>query len=156
MDQSDLNTGHVDPFSKFPIRVKWQGRYVAWMSKTTVIQPTGREPNDLNDASTDHKAPGRRKYEPITLEQGITHDKDFEQWASGALNRDPQSGRKASDIFIEIYDAAAKRTVVWTVHQCWVSNFHVKHNLDNKTDAIKIERITLEHQGCERVLPWEP
>src|SRR5882762_6045842 len=30
------------------------------------------------------KGLGRTKYEPITLERGVTHDKDFEEWANSA------------------------------------------------------------------------
>jgi pimeloyl-ACP methyl ester carboxylesterase len=29
-----------------------------------------------------HKAPGATKYEPITIERGITHDMEFERWAN--------------------------------------------------------------------------
>ena len=34
------------------------------------------------DPSSDRKSPGRTQYEAITLERGVTHDPEFEQWAN--------------------------------------------------------------------------
>ena len=34
------------------------------------------------DPSTSRKSPGRTEFEAITLERGVTHDPDFEEWAN--------------------------------------------------------------------------
>lgn len=152
MTQSIVNPRNVDPYGKFTIRVKWEGRYVAGMSRTTAIKSSAEVARNPSEPSTAHKSPGRAEYDVITLERGVTYDKDFEQWANGTLNPGSGSGKKTStkDILIEIFDDAGKVAVVWSVHRCRVSKFRVVRDLDNDSNAVTIENITLEHEGCER------
>jgi phage tail-like protein len=146
------NPQNDDPYGKFAIHLKWEGRYVAGMSRMTAIVPATEVARNSGDSSTAHKLPGRTEYEPITLEHGVTYDKDFEQWANGAWNADSQSGRKTPrmDMLIEIHDEVGKPPVVWSVHQCWVSKIQVLHDRDNEVNAVIIDQITLENEGCER------
>ena len=37
---------------------------------------------DGGDPSSSAKSPGRTEFEAITLERGVTHDLEFEQWAN--------------------------------------------------------------------------
>ena len=88
MAQFSVNAARVDPYKNFKFRVKWDGRYVAGVSKVGALKRTN-EPvvhRSGGDPSTTNKSPGPTKYEAITLERGVTHDIDFEQWANKVWN----------------------------------------------------------------------
>jgi len=62
------------------------------------------------DPSTSFKSPGRTEYDAITLERGVTHDPEFEQWAGKVTSSGAGLGSEVSlrnfrkDTFIEIYN----------------------------------------------------
>ena len=82
------NPRRFDPYKNFKFRVKWDGRYVAGISKVGALKRTTEvvEHREGGDPSTGRKSPGRTKYEAITLERGVTHDLEFEQWANKVWN----------------------------------------------------------------------
>jgi phage tail-like protein len=88
MAQFSVNPHRFDPYKNFKFRVKWDGRYVAGVSKVGALKRTTEivEHREGGDPSTSHKSPGRTKYEAITLERGVTHDTEFEQWANKVWN----------------------------------------------------------------------
>ena len=81
MAQFTVNAGRFDPYKNFKFRVKWDGRYVAGVSKVSPLKRTTEivEHREGGDASTSRKSPGRTMFEGITLERGVTHDVEFEQ-----------------------------------------------------------------------------
>src|SRR5712671_989269 len=84
MVQFTVNPRRLDPYKNFKFRVMWDGHYVAGVSKVSPLKRTTEvvEHREGGDQSTSHKSPGRSKYEAITIERGVTHDIDFEQWAN--------------------------------------------------------------------------
>ena len=68
MVQFAVNAGRVDPYKNFKFRVRWDGRYVAGVSKVGALKRTVEvvEHREGGDPSTAHKSPGRVKYEAIT------------------------------------------------------------------------------------------
>ena len=84
MAQFSVNTHRFDPYKNFKFRIKWDGRYVAGVSKVGALKRTTEvvEHREGGDPSTSRKSPGRTKYEAITLERGVTHDPEFENWAN--------------------------------------------------------------------------
>src|SRR5688572_4247619 len=84
MAQFSVNAQRLDPYKNFKFRVKWDGRYVAGVSKVGALKRTTEvvRHRDGGDASSSRKSPGRTEYEAIMLERGVTHDLDFEQWAN--------------------------------------------------------------------------
>ena len=103
------------------------------------------------------KGLGRTKYEPITLERGITQNHDFEVWANAAQVLD--SGAPATslaqlrrEISIVLLNEEAQPVYRYTVHRCWVSEFQAMPDLDAGANAIAIEHIKLENEGWERDL----
>src|SRR5262245_49338838 len=84
MAQFNVNPHRFDPYKNFKFRLKWDGRYVAGISKVSSLKRSTEvvERREGGDPSSAHKSPGRTRYEPITLERGVTHDPGFEQWAS--------------------------------------------------------------------------
>ena len=101
------------------------------------------------------KSPGRTKYEPITLERGVTHDTEFEQWANKVWNFGAGLGAEVSlkdfrkDIIIEVYNEAGQLALAYKVYRCWVSEFQALPDLDANANAVAIQTIKLENEGFE-------
>ena len=87
MAQFSVNAQRFDPYKNFKFRVKWDGRYVAGVSKVSALKRSTEvvEHREGGDPSTSRKSPGRTKFEPITLERGVTHDTEFEQLGEQGL-----------------------------------------------------------------------
>src|SRR5688572_18382393 len=109
MAQFIVNQARFDPYKNFKFRVKWDGRYVAGVSKVGALKRTTEivKHRDGGEPSTTRKSPGRTEYEAITLERGVTHDVEFEQWANKIWNLQSGPGSEASlndfrkDVIIE-------------------------------------------------------
>ncbi|MEM6353554.1 MAG: phage tail protein [Cyanobacteria bacterium P01_D01_bin.14] len=158
MAQFSVNATRLDPYKNFKFRVKWDGRYVAGISKVGALKRTTEvvEHREGGDPSTVQKSPGQSKYEPIALERGVTHDKDFEQWANKIWNYGSGLGAEVSlkdfrkDIIIEMYNEAGQLAIAYKVYRCWVSEFTALPELDASANAIAIQMITLQNEGWER------
>jgi phage tail-like protein len=101
------------------------------------------------------KGMGRTKYDPITLERGITHDPEFQDWADAAQKLDkgaPNQSLKGlrKNIRIELLNEAGQPVMRYTVHRCWVSEYQALPDLDAGGNAIALEHIKLENEGWER------
>src|SRR5574337_1101046 len=83
MAQFSVNTQRFDPYKNFKFRVRWDGRYVAGVSKVSALKRTTEvvKHREGGDPSSSRKSPGRTEFEAVTLERGVTHDKEFEDWA---------------------------------------------------------------------------
>ena len=103
------------------------------------------------------KGLGRTKYESITLERGLTQDKDFETWANAPQVLDkgsPSTSLKdlRRDIRIELQNEAGQAVHRYIVHECWVSEYQAMPDLDGGSNAIAVEHIKIEHHGWEHDL----
>src|SRR6476659_8604164 len=82
-----VNINRFDPYKTFRFLVFFgtSTAPVAGVSKVTGLKRSSDviEYKQGGDAII-RKGLGRTKYEPITLERGVTHDPDFEQWANAA------------------------------------------------------------------------
>lgn len=168
MAQFQVNAQRFDPYKNFKFRVKWDGRYVAGISKVGALKRTTEviEHRVGGDPSTVLKSPGQSKYEPVTLERGVTHDKAFEQWANKVWNFGAGLGSEVSlrdfrkDLIIEMYNEAGQLAIAYKVYRCWVSEYQALPELDASANAIAIQMLTLQNEGWERDLdvnePTEP
>jgi phage tail-like protein len=168
MAQFNVNAKRFDPYKNFKFRVKWDGRYVAGVSKVTALKRTTEvvEHREGGDPSMSRKSPGRSKYEPITLERGVTHDSEFEKWANKVWNFGAGLGAEVSlkdfrkDMIIELYNEAGQLVIAYKVYRCWVSEYQASPDLDANANAVAIQTIKLENEGWERDLevaePDEP
>ena len=79
MAQFSVNPQRFDPYKNFKFRVKWDGKYVAGISKVGGLKRSTEvvKHREGGDPSSSRKSPGRTEYDPITLERGVTHDADF-------------------------------------------------------------------------------
>jgi phage tail-like protein len=158
MAQFEVNTARFDPYKNFKFRIKWDGKYVAGISKVSALKRS-TEPikhREGGDPSTDRKSPGRTNYEAVTLERGVTHDKEFEQWANKVWNHGSALGSEVSladfrkDVILEVYNEAGQLAVSYKLFRCWVSEFQAMPDLDANANAIAIQTIKLENEGWER------
>jgi phage tail-like protein len=163
-----VNTQRFDPYKNFKFRVKWDGRYVAGVSKVGALKRTTEmvEHRVGGDPSTVRKSPGQTKYDAITLERGVTHDKEFEQWANKVWNYGAGLGSEVSlrdfrkDLIIEVYNEAGQLALAYKVYRCWPSEFQALPELDASANAVAIQTLKLENEGWERDVevtePTEP
>src|SRR5579885_87631 len=93
-----VNAQRFDPYKNFKFRVKWDGQYVAGISKVSGLKRTTEvvKHREGGDPSTTRKSPGRTEYDAITLDRGVTHDKEFEQWANKVWNLNGGPGTEVS------------------------------------------------------------
>lgn len=168
MVQFSVNAQRFDPYKNFKFRVRWDTRYVAGVSKVSSLKRTTEvvKHREGGDPSTTRKSPGRTEYEAITLERGVTHDKEFEQWANKVWNNGANLGAEVSlkdfrkNIIIEVYNEAGQLALAYKVFRCWISEFQTISDLDANANAVIIQHLKLENEGWERdeevVEPQEP
>lgn len=158
MAQFSLNPHRFDPYKNFKFRVKWDGKYVAGVSKVSALKRSTEvvEHREGGDPSSSRKSPGRTKFEAITLERGVTHDPEFEIWANKIWNYGSGLGSETSlkdfrkDIIIEVYNEAGQLALAYRVYRCWVSEFQSLPDLDANANAVAIQTLKLENEGWER------
>ncbi len=168
MPQFTVNAQRFDPYKNFKFRVKWDGRYVAGVSKVGALKRSTEvvEHREGGDPSSSRKSPGRSKYEPVTLERGVTHDLEFEKWSNKLWNFGAGLGAETSlkdfrkDITIEVYNEAGQLALAYNVFRCWVSEYQALPDLDANANAVAIQTLKLENEGWARdtavVEPAEP
>jgi phage tail-like protein len=166
--QFSVNASRLDPYKNFKFRVKWDGRYVAGISKVSALKRSTElvEHREGGNPSTSNKSPGRTKYEAITLERGVTHDTEFEKWANKVWNFGSGLGSEVSlkdfrkDLTIDVYNEAGQKVLAYNVFRAWVSEYQALPDLDANANAVAIQTIKLENEGWERdtdvVEPAEP
>jgi phage tail-like protein len=159
-----VNAHRFDPYKNFKFRIKWGGKYVAGVSKVGALKRTNEvvEHRDGGDPSTVRKSPGQTKYEPITLERGVTHDTEFEQWANKVWSfNNAQAGPESrtqevsladfrKDIIIDVFNEAGQKVLSYQVYRCWVSEYQALPELDASANAVAIQTMTLQNEGWVR------
>jgi len=168
MAQFSVNTQRFDPYKNFKFRVKWDGQYVAGVSKVTGLKRTTEvvKHREGGDPSTSRKSPGKNEFDPITLERGVTHDPAFELWAGKVWRLGAQLGAEVSlqdfrkDIILEVYNEAGQKVLAYNIYRCWVSEYQALPDFDANANAVAIQHIKLENEGWERDIavtePTEP
>lgn len=163
-----VNSQRFDPYKNFKFRVKWDGRYVAGISKVSALKRTTEvvKHREGGDPSTSRKSPGRTEFDAITLDRGVTHDVDFEQWAAKVWQIGAGLGSEISlkdfrkDLIIDFYNEAGQLAISYKVYRAWVSEYQALPDLDSNANAVAIQHIKLENEGWERDVsvtePTEP
>lgn len=158
MTEFTVNSHRFDPYKNFKFRVRWDGRYVAGISKVSALKRTTEPVKHRagGDPSSQRLSPGQTTYEAITLERGVTHDTEFERWANKVWNYGSGLGGEVSlkdfrkDIIIEMYNEAGQLAIAYKVFRCWVSEYQALPELDGSASAVAIQTIKLENEGWER------
>lgn len=158
MAQFTVNPQRFDPYKNFKFRVKWDGRYVAGISKVSALKRSTEvvKHREGGDQSSSRKSPGRTEFDAITLERGVTHDTEFEKWANKVWNYGSGLGAEVSlkdfrkDLIIELYNETGQLVLAYKVFRAWVSEFQALPDLDANANAVAIARLKLENEGWER------
>ena len=156
MAQFTVNASRLDPYKAFMFRVKWDGKYVAGMSKMSAMKRS-TDPvvhRDGADPSHERKSPGKSKYDAVTFERGLTHDAEFERWANLVH---PYAGDKSRDLVhykkeltLEVMNEKGHAALRYFLHGCWVSEFTAVPALDANANAVAVESLKIELEGWER------
>jgi phage tail-like protein len=162
MAEFTVNATRVDPYKNFKFRVKWDGAYVAGISKVSPLKRTTEvvKHRDGGDPSTSRKSPGRTEYEAITLERGVTFDPEFEKWANKVWdyqNAQAQNSQNEvslkdfrKDLIIDFFNEAGQKVISYHVYRCWVSEYQALPELDANANAVAIQHLKLENEGWDR------
>jgi phage tail-like protein len=166
MAEFSVNPTRFDPYKNFKFRVKWDGKYVAGVSRVSALRRNTQvvAHREGGDPSAPRLSPGLTSFEPITLERGVTHDPEFEQWATAVwkLGGQPESALAdfRKDVTLDLFDDAGQLVISYIIYRAWVSDYQALPALDAEADAVAIESITLAHEGWARdpsvVEPKEP
>lgn len=156
MAQFTVNTHRFDPYKNFKFRIRWDGKYVAGVSKISALK-FSTEPvvhREGGDPSTARVSPTTIKFEPITVERGITHDPEFENWAKLVYNVDGPAAISLKDfrkdIIIELLNEQNNIAKAYKVYRCWVSEYTALPEVDANANAVAFETIVLQNEGWER------
>jgi phage tail-like protein len=154
MAQFVVNTHRFDPYKAFIFRVKWDGKYVAGLSKMSALRRS-TDPvthREGGDPSHERKSPGVTKYDAVTLERGKTHDPEFEAWANLIHSLDSPISLKnfRKDIVVDVFNEANQKVLSYKLFRCWVSEYTALPALDAGSAAVAIESMKLELEGWER------
>jgi len=153
-----VNTSRFDPYKNYRFLVYFgtSTTAVAAVSKVTALKRSS-DPIDYREGGNAIilKGLGRMKYEPITMERGITFDSDFEDWANAAQVLDSGSPSTSlanlrKEMRIVLLNEEAQPVHQYKVHRCWVSEFQALPDLDAGQNAVAIEHIKIENEGWER------
>ncbi len=151
-----VNSYRYDPYKNFKFRLKWDGKIVAGISKVSALKQT-TEPvthREGGDPSTQRVTPSTWKFGPITLERGVTHDPEFENWAAliWSIGGDGDISLKnfRKDIIIDLLNEQGVVAKSYKVYRCWVSEYQALPDLDSNAHAVAIEHMILQNEGWER------
>ncbi|MDT7543573.1 MAG: hypothetical protein QOE33_3477 [Acidobacteriota bacterium] len=156
----NVNINRFDPYKAFRFLVYFDTSTtpVAGVSKVTGLKRS-TDPIEYKEGGNAiiRKGLGRTKYEAITLERGITHDADFENWANAAQILDkgaPSQSLKSlrKEVRIDLLNETGQPVHRYIVHRCWVSEYQALPDLDAGANSVAIEHIKLENEGWEHDL----
>jgi phage tail-like protein len=157
MVEFTVNPTRVDTYKNFKFLIKWDGKVVAGLSKMSALKRTTEvvKHRTGGDPSTSHKSPGRTEFEAITLERGVTHDLEFENWANrvkfgAGLGGEVSLAKFRKDIIIELLNEAGQVVIAYKVFRCWVSEYQALPELDANANSVAIQHIRIENEGWER------
>jgi phage tail-like protein len=154
MAEFTVNATRFDPYKQFMFRVRWDGNYVAGLSKMSALK---RSTDPIvhrvgGDPSAERKSPGKTKYEAVTLERGVTHDTEFEKWANLVHSlQNPMSLKNfRKDITVDVFNEADQKVLSYKLSRCWVSEYQALPALDAGSASIAIQTLKLELESWER------
>lgn len=152
-----VNAHRYDPYRTFMFQVIIDGQPVAGLRKMGALKKK-TEPvkwRSAGDPSHERIMPGGTSYEPVTLEQGLTHDLVFENWANlvnniqGPAAMSLKNYRK--DLVINVLNLQGVVAISYKLFRAWVSDFQTLPDLEaGNMNTVGIQTMTLQHEGWER------
>ncbi|MEP3654249.1 MAG: phage tail protein [Litorimonas sp.] len=160
-------TFRTDPYENYRFKLEWDGNEVAGFSnvgglvrtQVAIAHPSG------GDSNSPRYLADQSSYEAITLERGVTHDVDFEQWANkvwdykkstagekdeGAKNQNVSLKDFRKDMTLNLFNEAGQKVLAYKIYRCWPSEFTATPEMDGNGNAVAIQSLRLENEGWER------
>lgn len=156
MARFSVNTDRFDPYLNFKFKVMFDGDYVAGLSKCSALRRvTEVTPwHEAGDHAGPRQIPGKTRYEPITLESGITLDHRFEQWAQAVNNYKGEAAMSLrafrKNLTIDVFNLQGGLVLRYNVYRCWVSEYQALPELSADGHAVMLTTLKLENEGWER------
>ena len=151
------NAHRYDPYRTFMFQVVIDGQPVAGLKKMGLLKKTTEAVKwrSAGDPAHERIMPGGTSYEPVTLEQGLTHDLVFETWANLVNNIQGNAAMSLKeyrkDLVLNVLNLQGQIAIAYTLSRAWVSEFQALPEFDAGTmNAVGIQTITLQHEGWER------
>ena len=152
-----VNAHRYDPYRTFMFQVVIDGKPVAGLKKMSVLKKSTEAVKwrSAGDPAHERVMPGGTSYEPVTLEQGLTHDPMFENWANLVNNIEGDGAISLKnfrkDVVINVLNLQGVVAISYKLYRAWVSEYQALPELDaNSMNTIGIQTITLQHEGWER------
>lgn len=144
----------VDRYHKFRFLLRWEHGTVAGFSSMSVsYEPVVMAKPQLSRSKVSpQEAPKRIAYDAITLERGVTHDAEFEEWAKSgaALAAMARPGEVPRDVIVESYDEGNRLVQRFKLTNCRVAKFQAPGPRPVDRTAVVIEQLKLEYEGWEQ------
>lgn len=151
------NPHRHDPYRTFKFQVSLGDQAVAGLSKMGALKKTTQEVKwrTAGDPAHERVLPGGTSYDPVTLEQGLTHDLVFEEWANLVNNIDGDGAMSLlnyrRNVTITVMNLQGVPVMGYTLKNAWVSEFQAVPDLDAGTmNTVGIQTITIQHEGWVR------
>ena len=156
MARMNASTNRFDPYRNFRFKVKWDGQYVAGLSKMGALKRTTEmtEWHEAGENIVSRKLPGKTKYEAVSLEAGITYDTAFEDWANlvndFASHSITSLGDFRKNVTVDVFNEAGLKVLSYNLYRAWVSEYQALPDLDAGANAVAITTVKLEYEWFER------
>lgn len=156
MARMNASTNRFDPYRTFRFRVKWDGQYVAGLTKMSGLKRTTEmvEFREAGENITSRKLPGKTSFQAVTLEAGLTYDTAFEDWANLVNDFASHSLTSLADfrknITVELFNEAGQKAIAYNLFRCWVSEYQALPDLDAGANAVAITTVKVEFEWFER------
>jgi phage tail-like protein len=140
---------------EYLFRVSWDNAVIPGVRRVSALKGTADiiQVREGGDPGHSHPVPGQWKFEPITLERGVTHDTAFETWANTVSGAVAAPGLIRKEVQIELLDRKGKLLLVYHLHRCWPSAYAAFEQLVDDGRSCLMEALTLQHEGWERQVP---
>lgn len=152
-----VNAHRFDPYRTFKFQVLIDGTPVAGLQKMGALKKTTEQVKwrSAGDPSHQRIIPGGTSYEAVTLEQGLTHDPVFENWANLVNNIQGDAAvsllNYRKEIILNVLNLQGEVAISYKLLRAWVSEYQALPEFDaNSMNAVGIQTITLQHEGWER------
>jgi phage tail-like protein len=153
MPQFTVNSHRKDPYKNFKFRVLWDNQAVAGLSKMSAVKRMTEviEWREAGGPTLITKMPGRTKCEPVTLEAGLTHDRQFLNWANQVNNPDGNAATSLvnyrKEVTIQVLNMQGTQVMAIKLSRAWVSEFQMLPEMDANANAVAIQTLKLEYEG---------
>ena len=150
------STNRFDPYRNFRFKVKWDGQYVAGLSKISALKRSTEmtEWREAGENITSRKLPGKTKFDAVTLEAGISYDTSFQDWADLVNDFASHALTSLRDfrklVTIDVFNEANRPAISYRLYRAWASEYQALPDLDASANAVAITTLKLEYEWFDR------